>query len=165
MFSLRAVVAIAATGLLSLVNAEPYNITLTDVSPTIQYLPSRDGDPTTTWNTSYTISGQWNSAPGSIGQGESLHYTEADGASASVGFVGTAVYVWGYNYGLEGDVRLAVGGQELDTAGAGDGFLGKMEGMKNQWWDLTINKTAGGGQRNGFDLRRVVITVDFGGKG
>ena len=157
-------VVLAFACLLPLVVAEPYNITIYDESPTITYLPSRSGDSTTTWNSSYTISGTYNNQSGQMGLGESYHYTTADGASASLGFVGTAIYVWGNNYGNESDVQLQVGGQDLER-GQVEGLLGWKDGLKNQWWEFTVNITSGRSAWDGFDLRRITVTVDFGGKG
>lgn len=157
--------------LLPLASGEPYNITIYDESPTITYLPSRSGDSATTWNSSYTISGMWNNQSGQMGQGESYHYTTARGASASLGFVGTAIYVWGNNYGEESDVQLLVGEHNLSRAGGegqGEGevgLLGWRDGLRNQWWDFTVNITSGTGEWRGFDLRRITVTVDFGGRG
>lgn len=104
-----------------------------------------------------------------MGQGESYHYTKARGVSASLGFVGTAVYVYGNNYGDEGDVELQVGGRNLTRDGGGgegeDGLLAWRDGLRNKWWDLTVNITSGTGDWEGFDLRRIIVTIDFGGKG
>lgn len=165
MLYLLALTAAALALLPTVVRSEPYNITIYDESPTITYLPSRSGDSASTWNSSYTISGSYNNESGTIGQGESLHYTTADGASASLGFVGTAIYVWGYNYGDDSDVQLRVGDQDLERGDGEEGLLGWKDGLKNQWWDFTVNITSGGAAWNGMDLRRIILTVDFGGKG
>lgn len=81
-----------------------------------------------------------------------------------MGFVGTAIYVWGNNYGNESDVRLQVGGQDLER-GEVEGLLGWKDGLKNEWWEFTVNITSGRSAWDGFDLRRITVTVDFGGKG
>lgn len=159
------VAVVAGLALLSATLAEPYNISITDQSPTITYLPSRSGDSAETWNSSYTISGSYNPDPGSLGQGDSLHYTTADGASASVGFVGTAVYIWGYNYGNDSDVQLRVGGEDLERGGTEEGLLGWKTGLDNQWWDVTLNVTPADGTFRGVDIRRITLTLDWGGKG
>lgn len=165
MWAARQLYATAAgLALLSVSLAEPFNISITDQSPTITYLPSRSGDSAQTWNSSYTISGSYNAQPGSRGLGDSLHYTTADNASASVGFVGTAVYVWGYNYGNDSDVQMRVGDVDLERGGE-EGLLGWKTGLDNKWWEVTLNVTRGEGLFNGLDIRRITFTIDFGGQG
>lgn len=135
------------------------NISVTHLSPTIEYLPSRSGLSDETWNVTYV---QEQDAPdsGAVGDGPSSHYTTYDGASASLGFVGTAIYVYGYTNGTDSDVSLSVNGKDLEK-GDGNGLLGWKEGLKNQWWDLAVNVTGEGG----VGIIGVTFTLQLGGKG
>jgi hypothetical protein len=141
--------------------ADAVNITVSHLSPTINYIPSRSGPSGETWNVSYVLP---QDAPnsGAIGDGPSSHFTTYDGASASLGFVGTAVYVYGYSNGTESDsdVSLSIGGKKLEK-GDGNGLLGWKEGLKNQWWDIAVNVTGGGG----VGIQGITFTIEFGGKG
>jgi hypothetical protein len=139
--------------------ATPYNITVSHLSPTITYLPSRSGNATDTWNVTY-IQPQDTPNTGAIGDGPSSHYTTYIDGSASLGFVGTAIYVYGYTNGSDSDVSLSIGDQTLDSNDQ-DGLLGWKDGLKNQWWDLSVNVTGNGG----VGIRGITFTVDVGGKG
>ena len=146
-------------GWLSITIATPLNISVTHLSPTINYSPSRSGESANTWNVTY-IEPQPAPNNGSIGDGPSSHYTTFNGASASLGFVGTAVYVYGYANGSTDDVSLSIGGHKLN-AGDKDGLLGSKEGLDDRWWDLAVNVTGSGG----VGIRAITFTVDFGNKG
>lgn len=139
--------------------ATAVNISVTHLSPTIEYSPSRSGPSDETWNVTYV---QEQDAPnsGAIGDGPSSHYTTFDGASASLGFVGTAIYVYGYTNGTDSDVSLSVGGKDLEK-GDGNGLLGWKEGLKNQWWDVAVNVTGG----SGVGIQGMTFTTQLGGKG
>lgn len=163
--NMRLLTLAAVFALVLPVVAEPYNITFTDESPTITYLPSRSGNESETWRSDYTGSGGNLPVQGSLGSGDSYHYTTANGASASVGFVGTAVYVYGYNYGNDSDVQIQIGGQDLDRGQNETELLGWKTGLKNQWWEVTINVTTTDPLFRGIDLRQITLTVDFGGRG
>jgi hypothetical protein len=146
-------------GWISPIVATPMNISVTHLSPTINYSPSRSGESGNTWNVTY-IEPQDAPYNGSIGDGPSSHYTTFNGASASLGFAGTAIYVYGYTNGSVDDVSLSIGGQKL-SGGEKDGLLGFKEGLKDQWWDLAVNVTGSGG----VGIRGITFTVDFGNKG
>jgi hypothetical protein len=139
--------------------ATPINVTISHLSPTINYSPSRSGESGNTWNVTYT---QPQPAPnnGSIGDGPSSHFTTFNGASASLGFVGTSVYVYGYVNASTDDVSLSIGGQKLNE-GDKDGLLGWKDGLEDRWWDLAVNVTGLGG----VGIRGITFTVDFGNKG
>lgn len=139
--------------------ATPINITVSHLSPTVSYTPSRSGDSENTWNVTY-IDPQDAPNNGSIGDGPSSHYTTFNDASASLGFVGTAIYVYGYTNGSTDDVSLRIDGQKLNK-GEKDGLLGWKEGLKNQWWDLAVNVTGSGG----VGIQAITFTVNFGNKG
>jgi len=139
--------------------ATAINITVSHLSPTINYFPSRSGESASTWNVTYTRP-QDEPNIGAIGDGPSSHYTTFTGASASLGFVGTAVYVYGYTNGSDSDVSLSIGGQRLDTRNE-DGLLGWKKGLKNQWWDLAVNVTGSGGA----GIQSITFTTEFGAKG
>lgn len=146
-------------GWIPFTHGTPMNITVSHLSPTINYTPSRSGESENTWNVSY-IEPQPAPNNGSIGDGPSSHYTTFNGASASLGFAGTALYVYGYTNGSTDDVSLSLGGQKLN-AGSQDGLLGWIEGLKDQWWDLAVNVTGTGG----VGIRGITFTVDFGNQG
>ena len=139
--------------------ATPMNVTVSHLSPTISYSPSRSGESEITWNVTY-IEPQDAPSIGAIGDGPSSHYTTFNGASASLGFVGSAIYVYGYTNGSTNDVSLSLGEFGLNE-GDGNGLLGWKEGLKDQWWDLVVNVTGNGG----VGIRGITFTVDFGNKG
>jgi hypothetical protein len=139
--------------------ATAINITVSHLSPTINYHPSRSGDSDSTWNVTYTRP-QDEPYIGAIGDGPSSQYTTFTGASASLGFVGTAIYVYGYANGSDSDVSLSVGGKKLDTKNE-DGLLGWKRGLKDQWWDLAVNVTGSGG----VGIESITFTTEFGARG
>lgn len=76
-----------------------YNFTIPDRSPTIVYLPSRDGPLTSSWNVTYSNSpdSSYDTSHTStnLASGISSHRTSLVGATVEVDFKGTAVYLYG----------------------------------------------------------------------
>ena len=132
----------------------PFNITVTDQSPTIKYTPSRHGDPEQTWNVTYYDLG----LPGAIRGGLSVHSTYFIGATATFGFKGTAVYVRGS--AEEGAVSITVGGEDISNTKGGD-YLAWKSGMKDQWWDVVV-KVKGS---TGVNLWGVTCSINLGTDG
>ena len=108
----------------------PYNISVTDQSPTIKYKPSRYGDPAQTWNVTYGGDDWIDFEPGAIRERPSVHWTYFIGATATFGCKGTAIYVWGS--AQEGEVSTTVGGEDISNTREGDCLAWK-SGMKDQW--------------------------------
>lgn len=84
-------------------NADLFNVTIDDTSPTIQYSPFADGfgNPEwsilATWNPSFPDPASPVNQPnpnnlGQTGKGTSLHTTEADRASFTITFNGELIY-------------------------------------------------------------------------
>ena len=136
----------------------PYNITVTDQSPTIKYTPSRHGDPAQTWNVTYDNNDWYDYEPGAIREGPSVHWTYFIGATATFGCKGTAIYVWGS--AQEGEVSITVGGEDISNTRKGD-YLAWKSGMKDQWWDVVL-KVKGS---SGVYLNFVGCTIDLGNDG
>ena len=126
-----------------------FNITLSDQSPAIVYLPSRSGPADTTWNVTYAESDWATYSNQTIGEGASRHYTTSSSASASLGWVGTAIYVWG-----QGNADVSVDGKSLGNAG--DGLLGWWAGDRG-WHTVSVNSTGGGVNVTGMT---VTLAVD-----
>jgi hypothetical protein len=119
----------------------PYNITVTDQSPTIKYSPSRYGaDPAQTWNVSYDAQTWSDFERGAIRSGTSDHWSVQVGATATFGFKGTAVYIYGG--ASVGDATVSVGSEDITQTGGG-GYLAWKRGLKDQWWDVVV-KVKGG---------------------
>ncbi|KZT52043.1 hypothetical protein CALCODRAFT_104062 [Calocera cornea HHB12733] len=78
----------------------PYNISLTSSSPTFIYAPFRDGwyaldgDPQGGWRSSFSNITDWpNPGLDNVGTGVPLRETYLDGATVTMQFEGTAVYL------------------------------------------------------------------------
>ena len=69
------------------------NVSIPDNSPIIQYYPYADGSQQSGWNSSYTSGRPW--ARDVIAEGTSYHVTSFPGASATLTFEGTDIWVWG----------------------------------------------------------------------
>jgi len=136
----------------------PYNITVSDQSPTIKYTPSRHGDPAQTWNVTY-LDGDWSDfEPGAIREEASIHYPYFIGATATFGCKGTAIYVGGS--AEEGEVSISVGGEDISNTKGGE-YLALKSGMKDQWWDVIV-KVKGS---TGVNLNGVTCTINLGNDG
>lgn len=86
----------------SAMSLAPFNLTIPDQSPTFRYSPYSDGDINGGWNVTYTgisDSSYVVHTSQSIGQGISTHRTSFVGASASIEWTGTAVYLIGSSQG------------------------------------------------------------------
>jgi hypothetical protein len=122
------------------VAARAYNWSVTDQSPLIKYYPLLAGDNSTSWNSTYSGSSWAKSSyeyDSIVGRGKSAHTTDVDDATASVGFVGTAVYVWGQTPKLSSTIY--VDGVARSFSGGEDGIIGAVEGLENRWHDVKVN--------------------------
>ncbi|KAK4689573.1 hypothetical protein P7C73_g539, partial [Tremellales sp. Uapishka_1] len=135
----------------------PYNVTISDESGAITYAPSRSGDSSVTWNVSYSQSSWADYVEQSFGVGNSSHYTTSLGATASVGFIGYAVYFWGS--ASSGSASLMA---DSITSGiistADDGLLGMVENLDYGWHEAQLSVTGG----EGVNLTGVTITMGAG---
>ena len=91
----------------------PFNFTISDMSPIFHYYPSRDGPIDSSWNASFSGSPDSTWAPGTLGVGvrsflqrqhtfpdlfylkTSAHRTTLPGASVRLDWLGTAIYLYG----------------------------------------------------------------------
>jgi hypothetical protein len=153
-----ALIVLAASALVC-VSATLANITVTDQSPTIKYFPSRWGNSAETWNVSYTGNDWSTFSPGNLSQGTSNHFTTFIGATATLGFRGTAVYVLGT--ASAGDFTVTVGGEDLSETGGVGEVLAQKVGMKDQWWDVLLEVTGSGG----VNLTGITFSVNIGNEG
>jgi hypothetical protein len=137
----------------------PYNITVADQSPTIEYSPSRYGaDPAQTWTVTYNDTMWTGSEPGSVRLPPSYHFSTHIGATATFGFKGTAVYIYGV--ASVGDAAITVGGEDITQTGGG-GYLGWKSGLKDQWWEVVVKVKGSGGVR----LESIECTINLGNDG
>ena len=113
-----------------------YNWSITDQSPLITYDPDDRGSNETTWNSTYSQSSWRAYTATTVGYGQSAHTTEASDASATVRFIGTAVYVWGQAYQLSAVVY--VDGIAMATSGGQNGLIAAIEGLTNDWHDVEV---------------------------
>ncbi|WVW86681.1 hypothetical protein I302_108735 [Kwoniella bestiolae CBS 10118] len=135
---------------------EPFNITVSDQSPTISYFPSRSGPQASTWNVTYTDSAWSNYVNQTIGQGVSSHYTTFVGANASLGWWGTAVYLWGE--GNDADIEVRVDGNTTAQRIEGGWYL---DNLQESWHRLRVRVIGNGGVR----IRGVTFTTVIGENG
>lgn len=69
---------------------QPYNVTITNDSPTVSYTPYGDGDAKGGWNMTCSGSNDKTWIPHSFCVGDALRWTQSLGAGLSVDFFGTA---------------------------------------------------------------------------
>lgn len=111
MLSLRRVAATLA--LAALASAQtPYNITVTDMSPTVAYTPQQQALAADGWNGTYSETPWEYYTNMSLGEGNTLHTTSMVGASAEVSFVGVGVAFYGSG---SGQLVLSVDGEGQDV--------------------------------------------------
>ncbi|OCF38829.1 hypothetical protein I317_07371 [Kwoniella heveanensis CBS 569] len=135
---------------------EPFNVSVSDQSPTISYQPSRSGPADTTWNVTYTESSWSNYVNQTIGQGVSSHYTTHVGANATLGWWGTAVYLWGE--AADQDIQVVVDGQ-VNAKKADGGWT--VTGLSEGWHRVRVKVVGGGGVR----LYGITFTTGIGESG
>ncbi|WWC65663.1 uncharacterized protein I303_108284 [Kwoniella dejecticola CBS 10117] len=135
---------------------EPYNISVSDQSPTITYSPSRSGPSSQTWNATYTDSpwSEWMNQ--TIGEGTSSHFTTHVGANASLGWWGTAVYLWAD--ASENDAQVTIDGSQTAKK-IPDGWM--LDGLPEAWHRVRLSVTGTGG----VNLKGITFTTGLGGKG
>lgn len=144
----------------------PYNLTISDQSPTFHYLPYGDGDINGGWNVTY--SGIPDSiyefhTSQSIGQGISTHRTAYVGASASIKWTGTAVYLVGASEGGGSTYTTSIdGGPPLTGApNLEEELLVSYSGLKYGDHTLTLNVV----EPALVNISAAVITVGIGEPG
>lgn len=103
---------------------QPYNITLSSASPLLAYSPNITSNGADGWNVTYTSS-PWSSVPlppnnstpnlsnSPVGNGSSIHWTNASTASVSMGFYGTGFAILGRLY--NGRSELNIDGVVIST--------------------------------------------------
>lgn len=134
----------------------PYNLSLTDNSPTITYLPYRSGPSDLGWNVIFSQSPAWLNTTDVTGQRASQHYTTAKGASATVGWVGTAIYVFGS--AAAGSVTIMIDGTGNNGVSSPQGLVGIVEGLEYGWHNMTVQVMDAGG----VSITGVTLTVGLG---
>lgn len=111
---------------------QSYNWSITDQSPLITYYPTLAGVGEDTWNSSYSDSPFYGADAdflSQVGKGQSSHLTEFSGATATVSFSGTAVYVWGTAFQLS--ALIYIDGISRSFSSGDDGVIGAVEGLSD----------------------------------
>lgn len=114
--------------------ANPLQICIDDMSPTITYYPFADtfGTPDLLagWNPYYTDSG-YAAYQGQIGVGTSLHRTSLDGASCSVQWNGTGIRLYGN--ASQASYNLTLDGTPVQThsSSPADGILADLQNLSD----------------------------------
>ncbi|WVQ66504.1 uncharacterized protein L199_004685 [Kwoniella botswanensis] len=135
---------------------ELYNITVSDQSPTISYSPSRSGPADQSWNVTYSDSNWSDYVNQTIGQGVSSHYTTYIGANASLGWWGSAVYLWAE--AGDSDIEVKVDGNTTAKKIDGGWYVDK---LSESWHRLRVRVIGNGGVR----ITGVTFTTVIGEEG
>lgn len=183
-------VAVAAQGQRPF-QAQPYNITLTDQSPTLEFYPNVTGSGDTAWNVSYSGSSwtTWSASALNNGVGVSKHWTNRSGSAISFQFYGTAFYVWGTLH--SGSTTLTIDGMTIQTTEAptttassptapaatpsstavpipGSSnpppILARAEGLGAGYHNISVAFQSRGGQ-GGWEVQGVTLTLPVGQPG
>ncbi|WWD20102.1 hypothetical protein CI109_104576 [Kwoniella shandongensis] len=133
----------------------PYNISVSDQSPTIIYKPELDTYPNLGWNLTYTDSSYATYSPDAIGKGISAHNTTVQGATATLSWLGTAVYV--RLDASVGNVSVVVDGTKGAERSSDDGIM-FVKGLEEKWHTVVIQVTG----RAGVKLYGITFTTVVG---
>lgn len=118
---------------------QSYNWSITDQSPLIDYYPVILGDPTITWNNTFSNTSTLVADPDYstyIGKGRSSHVSEFPDATATAHFQGTAVYIWGNADQLT--AVIYVDGISRNFSSGAEGVVGAVEGLTDGWHDVQV---------------------------
>ncbi|KAI0347726.1 hypothetical protein BDW22DRAFT_1349787 [Trametopsis cervina] len=132
-----------------------WNTTLDDTSSLLAFSPYSDGAASGGWASYFSGAGYFNGQGGEDSQGQpSLHITSFPGASVSLQFTGTAVYLYGTSNCTSYSVTLD--GEPVDappTSSSEDGVLFWKDGLAPDTHavTLTANPDAGSAQQLAFD--------------
>jgi hypothetical protein len=129
---------------------QPFNISVSDQSPTITYSPAREGTTPSIWQVSFDGNpGPY--TPDQIPNGPSAHSTDFVGAGVKIGFMGTACYAWGS--AVQGGVEMRVAGEAPVIAqGSAGGMIAKVEGLPYGWHEAVLRVLAGQVVLTGFTV-------------
>ncbi|KAE9394472.1 hypothetical protein BT96DRAFT_186751 [Gymnopus androsaceus JB14] len=94
----------------------PYNVTINSQTANLVYEPYKDGDPSGGWNLTYTLIPD-GATPETTASGTSYHRTTFPGASMTLTFTGTDIYLYGN--ASAGSYSVSVDGGNA-TQGAND---------------------------------------------
>jgi len=164
-FAVYAASALAADALPHLTGKQA-NVTVTDMSPMMIYSPSSSGPMDSAWNQTWTNASWGQYTPlwpvDRLDDGTmpvSAHTTRFMGASASISFMGTAVYFYGM---AQGSFSLEAGGQttEVKLESTTTGLLASATGLANVAQEAKITLLSGE-----ITINHVVVTVEVGGTG
>ncbi|PPR00557.1 hypothetical protein CVT26_009889 [Gymnopilus dilepis] len=131
----------------------PYNITISDDSPTLTYSPYRDGPLTGGWNLTCSGSDDSTYSPQNFCVGSSSHRTSYTGASISLQFEGTAAYIYGT--APAGSYVLQVDNNIVSSPNSSPGLLARVEGLTYALHTVVLNVT----QSTMVSFSEVVLTV------
>ncbi|KAF8148258.1 hypothetical protein B0H34DRAFT_737576 [Crassisporium funariophilum] len=139
----------------------PYNVTISTESPTIAYLPYRDGRLEGGWNLTCAGSEDSTWVPHSLCSGASSHRSTYVGASALIEFEGTAAYLYGS--AVSGSYMVQLDGYTVvpptpDARLTSAGLLSKHEGLAFGKHTLALTVI----QANLVSLSQVILTVGVG---
>ncbi|EJU04825.1 hypothetical protein DACRYDRAFT_104697 [Dacryopinax primogenitus] len=158
---------------------QPYNLTLPSYSPVFTYTPFRDGPSSLGWNSSYTDYSVTdtirNSAAVPLGyyRGFGIAYRETEyaGATVSLNFTGSAVYMC---FSTDGSWIVTLDGQEMLTTGhlpddacSGYGSLVKQMSVATNISSSShsIILQASGGSTGAMSFFGAVVTMNAGQPG
>ncbi|KAF7303015.1 hypothetical protein MKEN_01264500 [Mycena kentingensis (nom. inval.)] len=131
------------------------NSTVDDSSPFLTYSPYADGSLTAGWIPWYADSG-YLSKPGQGGAGESFHRTSFSGASVSLKFYGTGVYLYG---STNSSFEVAVDGQSSKYEATTSDLLFSKTELKEGTHEVTLTARPTGTQQLAFD--RAEFTLPY----
>ena len=138
---------------------KPFNLTLSAQSPLIRYRPSRDGPSASTWNITYEDT-PWTNSTEVIGRGDSKHTSSFAGVTASLGWVGTDIFLYGsLQQGAEITADVDGSADNL-VLNSGNGLLLVGKDMAYGWHEVRIKV-----DRGEVSLTGVTLTVDIGSSG
>ncbi|KAK7451207.1 hypothetical protein VKT23_012543 [Stygiomarasmius scandens] len=141
-------------------NPLPYNITLSSQTASILYLPSRDGDLTKGWNTSYSDGVKDLGSGYPQGIGADIHRTSAAAATMELNWTGTAVCLYGD--AIPGSYTIFVDNVDIDASTQSvTGLLGCQSDLEYKVHNVKLQVV--GGHEVAFQYAELTIGAGYPG--
>ena len=140
----------------------PYNVTISSQTASIQYAPVRDGDASQGWNVTYDQGSKDTGYGNPQGVGIDSHQTNYSGATMSISWVGTAVYLYGQ--ASAASYSIDVDGASIPFAAVNveqGGLLGSRTGL--QYGNHTVTLTTSGTAYVAFQYAELTIGIGYVG--